>query len=152
MSEQQKTPAFTPIMSKRSRSIETLTRAQVFDRYIVKGQGDLSDEFYKELNVRTANGDLKYPYITSLFGDNVNLFGTILIVKNKPYLPEGYKLNLPNILIDVENILIENRSKVKEAIDKQEITPFTRALFNYISQKISSSYTLNDDMTFSIDN
>lgn len=153
---EKETPAFTPLMSRRSSTLETLTNEQIFNRYIEKipaGQTyEYGNCFNSELNVQTAQGVMKYQFLTSMVGICVNLLGTTLSVRNNPFLPEGYKLNMTNIFTDIEKIFEDNRSKVKEAVDTQTITPFVRGVFEYMSHKINSSYTLNDDATYKIDN
>lgn len=162
--------SFTPEMSKRSLAIESLTNQQIFNRYIIKSLSNSSfgDDFDDELNAKNENNDYKYRSIVSLLGDNVDYLRTVLDIKVSPVLPEGYKLNMPNIFADVEMILEDNRSKVKEAIENQvrvnlekqknpnqkinAVTPFVRQMVNYLSQKMLHSYILKDDNTFTIEN
>lgn len=168
MAEQNALP-FTPEMSKRSLAIESLSNEQIFNRYITRQLTDssFSKDFNKELNAKNENNDFKYRSIVSMIGDNVDYLHTVLEIKVLPVLPEGYKLNMPNIFADVEMILEDNRSKVKDAIENQArvnlekqknpnqkinaVTPFVRQMVNYLSQKMLHSYVLKDDNTFTID-
>lgn len=161
--------SFTPEMSKRSLAIEGLSNEQIFNRYIVRSTSNssLGEDFNKELNAKNENDDYKYRSFVSLLGDNVDYLRTVLEIKVSPVLPEGYKLNMPNIFADVEMILEDNRSKVKEAIENQErvnlekqknpnqkinaVTLFVRQMVNYLSQKMLHSYNLKDDNTFTIE-
>lgn len=153
MAEKQKTPAFDPSMAKRSTAIAKLNKEEIFNRYVVKNFMNVNSDPNDEIKVKVGS-EYKYPLIVSMCTTiGMNYLASYLNLTVKPLLPLGYKLNMENIFTDLEKVYEENLSKVQEANNNPDIiSHFTYELIHFITDKITHSYSLNDDKTFTIEN
>ena len=152
--EEKKEPAFSPDMSKRAKKIATFTKKDVFDRYIVKESEDVTADLNTAMTIKNPDNTYVYKTMISLSNcDSFNYLGSVLELQVKPLIPKGYKLNAPNVIFDLEQILSENLSKVQEAFNNSDkITPFFIDFTKFFAKRISTAYTLKDDETFTIGN
>ena len=128
MPNENEIPQFIPEKSAAAKRISALSDEELSDRYFVTTNDpnwQITEDATNALELKNKNTNrYRFEKTRSLNGEPLNYFVTMILVKIRTYIPDGYKLNMANIFADLEAILSENSEQARTISMTNTVTDF----------------------------
>lgn len=128
-------PQFIPDNSAVARKLDNMSDQELFERYFVPTNNpnwDIRKDASDVVNVKIPKTEkYKYAKTVSVSGEPLDYFVAVLSNRLNTYIPNGYKLNMLNIIEDFENILIENSEQARDVSRTKKVNRFLYDVTRY---------------------
>lgn len=114
--------------SAAAKRIDALSDQELFERYFMPTNNPnwkITDDSMNALRLKDEKTDrYRFEKSRSIMGSPFDYFVTALYLRIVTYIPQGYKLNMANIVYDFETILAENSEQARTIAKTKEVTDF----------------------------